>query len=78
MAHLKTFRANTVDARSVYVAINRARYGAAIYTDSRANLTEALGSRDGAQVGVTDDSVNTPDAVATADPAPVNALGMMI
>jgi hypothetical protein len=25
--------------------------GAAVYTDSRANLTEALGLRDGSQVG---------------------------
>lgn len=29
MAHLEAFRANTVDARSVYVAISRARHGAA-------------------------------------------------
>lgn len=42
MAHLEAFRANTVDARSVYVAISRARIGAAVYTHSRASLTEAL------------------------------------
>lgn len=51
MAHLESFRANTVDAASAYVAISRARKGAAIYTDSRASLAEALSLRDGAQVG---------------------------
>lgn len=55
MAHLESFRANTVDAASVYVAISRARTSAAVYTDSRAGLTEALGLRDGAQVGATDE-----------------------
>jgi hypothetical protein len=55
MAHLESFRANTVDAASVYVAISRARKDAAVYTDSRASLTEALGLRDGAQVGALDD-----------------------
>jgi len=54
MAHMEPFRANTVDARSAYVAISRAREGAALYTDSRARLTEALGLRDGAQVGAID------------------------
>lgn len=53
-AHLEAFRANTVDARSVYVAISRARHSAAVYTDNRASLTEALGLRDGAQVGAID------------------------
>lgn len=51
---VESFRANTVDAASAYVAISRARKGAAIYTDSRANLTEALGLRDGTQVGAID------------------------
>lgn len=54
MAHMESFRANTVDAASAYVAISRARKGASIYTDSRAGLTEALGLRDGAQVGAID------------------------
>jgi hypothetical protein len=54
MAHLESFRANTVDAASVYVAISRSRTSAAIYTDSRASLTEVLGLRDGAQVGAVD------------------------
>lgn len=57
MAHLESFRANTVDAASAYVAISRARDGAAIYTDSRAKLTEALGLRDGAQVGAIDETI---------------------
>lgn len=55
MAHLEAFRANTVDAASAYVAIGRARNGAAIYTDSRTGLTEALGLRDSAQMGAIDD-----------------------
>ncbi|WP_174278519.1 MobF family relaxase [Sphingomonas bacterium] len=54
MAHLESFRANTVDTRAAYVAISRARDGATIYTDSRARLTKALGLRDGAQVGAID------------------------
>ncbi|WP_374141779.1 hypothetical protein [Sphingomonas sp.] len=57
MAHLESFRANTVDTRAAYVAISRAREGAAIYTDSRAKLTEALGLRDGAQVGAIDETM---------------------
>ncbi|MEH3101099.1 hypothetical protein [Sphingomonas adhaesiva] len=58
LAHLEAFRANTVNARSVYVAISRARMGATIYTDSRANLTNALGIRDGAQIGAIDEIMN--------------------
>ena len=58
IARLESFRVNTVDAASAYVAISRARKGAAIYTDSRAKLTEALGSRDGAQVGVIDETMD--------------------
>ncbi|MCV0382818.1 MAG: relaxase domain-containing protein [Erythrobacter sp.] len=54
MAHLESFRANTVDAPAVYVAISRARDAVALYTDSRASLTEALGLRDGAQIGAID------------------------
>lgn len=77
LAHLEAFRANTVDARSVYVAISRARHGAAVYTDSRANLTEALGLRNGAQVGAIDEAVKVPD-VATATPATIRAVGMAI
>ncbi|WP_369692515.1 hypothetical protein [Erythrobacter aureus] len=54
MAHLESFRANTVDAPAVYVAYSRAKDAVALYTDSRARLTEALGLRDGAQVGAID------------------------
>lgn len=78
MAHLEAFRANTVDARSVYVAISRARIGAAVYTDSRANLTEALGIRDGAQVGAIDDAVMVPDVAAITTPATLKGAGMAI
>ena len=56
MAHLESFRANTVDAPAVYVAISRARDAVALYTDSRSKLTEALGLRDGAQMGAIDEA----------------------
>ena len=57
IAHLESFRANTVDTRAAYVAISRAREGAAIYTDSRARLTEALGLRNGAQLAALDETM---------------------
>ena len=53
-ANLESFRANTVDAPAIYVAISRARDAVALYTDSRARLTDALGLRDGAQIGAID------------------------
>lgn len=55
MAHLESFRAQTVDARSAYVAISRTRTTATIYTEDRAKLVDAIGSRDGAQVGAIDE-----------------------
>lgn len=55
MAHLESSRANTVDALAVYVAISRPKDAVALYTDSRAQLTEALGLRDSAQVGTIDE-----------------------
>ncbi|MBX3594152.1 hypothetical protein [Sphingomonas sp.] len=54
MAHLESFRANTVDAASAYVAISRARDGVALYTDSCVRLYEALGLRRRTQVGAID------------------------
>ena len=54
MAHQKSFRANTVDAPAVFVAISRAKDAVALYTDSRAKLTKALRLRDGGQVGAID------------------------
>jgi ATP-dependent exoDNAse (exonuclease V) alpha subunit len=65
IAHVEAFRANTIDARSVYVAISRARSGAALYTDSRARLIEALGLRDGAQIGAIDQTLRRDRKVAT-------------
>ncbi len=70
MAHLESFRANTVDAASVDVAISRARTSAAVYTDSRAGLTEALGLRDGAQVGASDIGEST-GHISLVAPAPL-------
>lgn len=57
IAHLESFRANTVDTRAASVAISRARSGASIYTDSRARLLDVLGLRDGAQVGAIDETM---------------------
>ena len=47
MVHLESFRSNTVDARSPYVAISRARKEAIVYTDSRAKLADAIELRSG-------------------------------
>ena len=58
MAHLESFRANSVDARAAYVAISRAREGASIYTNNRADLTAALGIRDGAKPAAIDVALN--------------------
>lgn len=58
MAHLESFRANTVDAASAYVAISRTRDGVALYPDSRARLTDVLGLRDGARVGAIDEAAS--------------------
>lgn len=59
MAHLESFRANTVDTRAAYVAISRATTSAVLYTDNRTALTEALGVRDGAQVGAIDETMGS-------------------
>jgi hypothetical protein len=53
MAHLESFRRN-VDANLAYVAVSRTKKHAAIYTDDRDRFTEALGIRDGNQVGAID------------------------
>jgi hypothetical protein len=55
MAHIESFRANTVDASAAYVAISRATTSATLYTDSRTRLLDMLGLRDGAQVGAIHD-----------------------
>lgn len=55
MAHIESFRINTVDTRAAYVTISRARSHAALYTDSRARFAEALGLRDRAQVRALDE-----------------------
>lgn len=63
LAHVESYSANVVDARAVYVAISRARKLATLYTDSRADLTDALGIRDGAQVGAIDENLTTTSAM---------------
>lgn len=47
MTHLESFRANTVDAKSAYVAISRAKKEAAVYTDSKEKLAGAIETRTG-------------------------------
>lgn len=59
MGHMESFRTNTVDTRAAHVAISRARSHAALYTDSRARLAEALGLSDGAQVGALDEIIGS-------------------
>ena len=49
MAHLESFRANMVDARSSYVALSRAKQGATLYTDSKDGLAAAIEGRSGEQ-----------------------------
>lgn len=44
-----------VYGRVTVISISRARTSAILYTDSRTSLTEALGIRDGAQVGAIDE-----------------------
>ncbi len=62
--------ANIVDATSVHVAITRARKDATVYTDSRASLTEALGSRNGVQVGAVDETTNFETKFGFGSPLP--------
>jgi hypothetical protein len=78
LANVESYRANIVDARAVYVAISRARKLATLYADSRADLTDALGIRDGAQVGAIDQTMKVPNVATIANPAPVRAVGMAI
>lgn len=67
IAHLESFRANTVDAPAVYVAISRAKDHPSIYTDSRADLTRALGIRDGKQIAALDEVVRHSDLTIEAE-----------
>lgn len=62
MAHLASFRANTVDAASAYIAVSRAKHHAAVYTDSRAALTYALDLRDGSRVAALDGHAALPSS----------------
>ena len=45
--YLESVHASTVDAKSAYVAISRARSHAAVYTDSREKLADAIEMRSG-------------------------------
>ncbi len=74
VAHMESFRVNTVDTRAAYVAISRARSSAALYTDSRADLLAALGARDGAQVGAFDEPFTRYGPEAALDSPGLQAL----
>ncbi len=77
MAHLESFRSN-VDARIAYVAVSRAKTHAAIYTDDRLALVDAIEGRDGAKVGAIDETLARGKVAAIAIPAPVRVVGMTI
>lgn len=47
MAHLESHRANTVDAKSVYVALSRAKVKAIVYTENKESLSQAVAGRSG-------------------------------
>lgn len=47
MVHLESYRANTVDAKSAYVALSRAKEKAMLYTDDRKALSQAISERSG-------------------------------
>ena len=78
VAHLESFRPNTVDAPSVYFAISRAKAHASIYTDSRADLTTALGIRTGQQIGALDEAMRWEKEPPIAMPQPAMMAGMAI
>lgn len=50
----------------------------ALTLNSRANLTEALGIRDGVQVGAIDDAVMVPEVATITIPATLKGAGMVI
>lgn len=77
MAHLESFCSN-VDARIAYVAVSRTKTFAAIYTDDRLALVDAIEGRDGAKVGAIDETLLRRKVATIAVPAPVRALGIAI
>ena len=68
----------TGDAASAYVAISRAREGAAIYIDSRAKLPEVLGLCDCPQVGAIDETLAKAKDAAIVISASVRGGEMLI
>ena len=74
---MESFRA-TIDARIAYVAVSRAKTFAAIYTDDRLALVDAIEGRDGAKVGAIDENLARARGAAIAIPAPVRGVGMAI
>ncbi|AOR79410.1 MobF family relaxase [Novosphingobium resinovorum] len=75
MTHLESFRANTVDARSAYVAISRARQHAAVYTDSKEKLAGAIETRTGERQAAVASSRGA-GIVASDSPAQSGGIGL--
>jgi len=69
LGRMESFRANTVDAASGYVAISCAREGAAIYTSCSPLFAEALGICGANQVRALDNTMKVPE-IATDTPCP--------
>ena len=76
LAHVESYRANIVDARAVYFAISRARKLGTLYTDSDTDLTDGLVIRDGAKVGVIDQTMKALGVAAITTPATLKPVGM--
>lgn len=68
MAHLESFRGDAVNATSFYVAISRARKGAAVYIDSRVDLVDTLGEYDGAQAAAMHNLTVASEALSALQP----------
>lgn len=64
--------------RQAVEPVSRASEEAAIYIDNRAKLTEALGIRDGSQVGAIDETLTKAKSAAIAISTPVRAVGIAI
>ena len=77
IAHLESFRVNTVDTRAAYVAVSRAKASAIIYTDDRERLVGAIEGRSSAKVGAIDETLMRKGAAITI-PVPVRTMGMAI
>ena len=56
--------------------MSRAKTFAAIYTDDRSALVDAIEGRDGAKVGAIDETLARGKVAAIASPAPIRDVGI--